>query len=547
MRSDPVGPAYRTGHRRRGLGILAVAATIPLLAGCAGAPGIAAESSEVISEGREYHDVPGLPDEALKTMNLPQYASGKWSIFAQDLDSGETVIDLNGGRMAEPGSFTKTYSVGAAWTKWGPDHTITTPVKQSGTVTDGTLTGDLVLVGQGDLTMGGRTKDDGTVDFTNLDHNDANPLPGATLTREDPLTGLDNLAAQVKKAGINAVAGDVVIDDRLFAGELDGEPITPILVNQNLLDVLITPGTQGEQSSAALTPVVAPWRLVSEVVTVAAGEKTLIDTPEISPDDPSTIVVRGSIAADSDPVLKVFVLEDPATFARTAFIEALQRAGVAVSADLTAPNPQGSLADRAAVDALPSVAELESLPLKEEATYVMKVSYNRGAQTLVCRLAAEAGDPGCESGMSVLQDIWEEAGLDTTGAALVDGSGLDGNFITPENAVQIQTIMAERPDAELWRDTLPILGVDGSLADVQSDSPAAGNVFAKTGTLLGWDAFNKRYRLTTKTLGGIMHTAKDRRLAFTIIMNQGFTDDIAGVFSANDDVGAVAAAIQEAY
>ena len=49
--------------------------------------------------------------------------------------------------------------------------------------------------------MGGRTKPDGTVDFANLDHNDANPIPGATLTPEDPLAGLDELAAQVKRPG----------------------------------------------------------------------------------------------------------------------------------------------------------------------------------------------------------------------------------------------------------------------------------------------------------------------------------------------------------
>ena len=58
------------------------------------------------------------------------------------------------------------------------------------------------------MTMDGRTKPDGTVDFANLDHNDANLLPGATLTPENPLTGLNKLAAQVRRSGHPAgVAG----------------------------------------------------------------------------------------------------------------------------------------------------------------------------------------------------------------------------------------------------------------------------------------------------------------------------------------------------
>jgi D-alanyl-D-alanine carboxypeptidase/D-alanyl-D-alanine-endopeptidase (penicillin-binding protein 4) len=149
--------------------------------------------------------------------------------------------------------------------------------------------------------------------------------------------------------------------------------------------------------------------------------------------------------------------------------------------------------------------------------------------------------------MSEAGRIWKDAGLDITGASLIDGSGLDGNYITAENAVQIQTIMAERPDAERWRDTLPILGVDGSLSTVQVDSPAAGKVFAKTGTLVGGDSFNGRARLGTKTLGGVMETESGRNVAFAIIMNQGFADGIEGVFKANDDVGAVAAVIQQGY
>ena len=527
----------------RAAGVLVAASAVALTTGCvAGSP---ATPSSPTGAPVAYSSVPGLPDAALPVMNQPQYANGRWLISVADLDTGEVLIDLDGDRMAEPGSFVKTYSAGAAWVKWGPESTVTTPVKSTGTVQDGTLTGDLVLVGAGDLTLGGRTKPDGTVDYTDLDHNDANPLPGATLTPEDPLAGLDDLAAQVKASGITAVLGDVVVDDRLFEGSLDEQPITPIIVNQNLIDVVVTPGAVGQPAAATLSPVVAPWTIVSDVQTVEAGGPTSITAPVADAD--GTIRVSGTIAADSGAQLKVYAFADPARFARTAFIEALGRAGVTVSADPVAPNPETTLPETAAVAALPSVAELVSLPLGEEVTYVMKISYNRGAQTLVCRLAVAAGSTDCDDGMAEAHDIWAAAGLDVTGASLIDGSGLSGNVITPENAVQIQSIMAARPDAEAWKATLPVLGVDGSLAVVQTESPAAGHVFAKTGTLLGYDEFNARFRLITKTLGGVMDTAGGRRLAFTIMMNQGFSADAAGVLGANEDVGAVAAAIQQAY
>ena len=487
-----------------------------------------------------------IPEAALEVMNQPQYENARWMISVSDLDTGEVLIDLDGDKMAEPASFTKSYSVGAAWLNWGPDHQIVTPVKRSGKLVGATLEGDLVLVGKGDITLGGRTKPDGTVDYTNLDHNDANPIPGATLTTEDPLTGIDDLAAQVKASGIDSVTGDVIVDDRLFQGELAGEPITPIVVNQNLIDVLVTPGKEGEPATVEMTPAVAPWHIVGEVETVAAGKDTSISDPEAS-EQGGELIVGGTIAADSEPVLKVYALEDPSTFARTAFIEALGRAGVTVSSDPVATNSTTALPDKDAVDALPSVAEFESLPLAEQAKYVMKISYNRGAQAYVCLLAVEAGADDCSTGISEVGRIWTEAGLDIKGASLIDGSGLNGNFITADNGVALQTIMAERPDAERWKATMPILGVDGSLAMVQTDSPAAGHVFAKTGTLMGGDDLNGRFRLNTKALGGVMETEGGRNLAFVVIMNQGFTSDIAGVFQANDDVGAVVASIQQGY
>ena len=93
---------------------------------------------------------------------------------------------------------------------------------------------------------------------------------------------------------------------------------------------------------------------------------------------------------------------------------------------------------------------------------------------------------------------------------------------------------------------LPILGVDGSLALVSQGGPAAGKVAAKTGTLFGVDLFNERYRIATKALGGYIDAKSGRRLAFAIISTDSVFPDIQGVFAANDDVGDVATAIQQA-
>lgn len=489
--------------------------------------------------------VPGLDASALAVMNDPAYAQGQWAIAVKDLRTGESLVALNDRTLFEPGSVVKTYSTGAAWQQFGPDSTLVTPVRRTGEITDGTLAGDLILVGQGDLTMGGRTKPDGTVDYTNLDHNDANAIPGATLTTEDPLAGLDDLAAQVKSAGVNSVSGDVIVDDRLWAAHhLENGPVTPIIINQNVIDFTTTPGQVGQSATSDLRPAVAPWTVTSQVQTVAAGGKTEI---KVASPQFGSVVLTGTIAADSAPVVNTYAFDDPARFARTAFIEALGRAGVTVTADPVAVNPEAALPDQSAVSGLPAVAQLTSLPLREEAEYVMKISYNLGAETLVCRLAVAAGSTSCGDGLAKAAEIWSAAGLDTKGATLIDGSGLPGNLITAANQADLQIIMASRPDAEQWRAVLPILGVDGSLTMVQPDGPAAGKVFAKTGTLGSGDLFNDRLRLGSKSLGGYIDAASGRRLAFAIISTNSVFADIQGVFAANDDVGKVATAIQQTF
>src|SRR5262249_9421593 len=158
--------------------------------------------------------------------------------------TGKTVYEQNADKLVLPASTTKLYSCAAALDALGTDYRFETPVYRRGEVKDGKLTGDLVLVASGDLTLGGRTDPSGKMAYTNQDPIYANGQIRATITDTDPLAGLKDLARQVKAAGITHVTGDVLIDDRLFAratGSGSGPGlITPIVVNDNVVDAIVT-------------------------------------------------------------------------------------------------------------------------------------------------------------------------------------------------------------------------------------------------------------------------------------------------------------------
>jgi D-alanyl-D-alanine carboxypeptidase/D-alanyl-D-alanine-endopeptidase (penicillin-binding protein 4) len=187
------------------------------------------------------------------------------------------------------------------------------------------------------------------------------------------------------------------------------------------------------------------------------------------------------------------------------------------------------------------------LSLEENATCILKVSYNRGAQTQVCMLAASVGSTDCDDGFPEMAKVLTEAGLVTKQASLVDGPGLPGNFVTGASVTQLMQVLDNRPDAQRWMEAMPIMGVDGSVAEVQKDSPAAGRVYAKTGTLGAGDLLNQRLRVETKALGGYIEAKSGRKLAMAIIVNQAMFDDIEGVFAANEDLGKIATSLYEAY
>jgi len=450
------------------------------------------------------------------------YTQAHWGVLIVDSTTGETVYARNEKKLFAPASTTKLYTCAAALAAFGHDHKFVTPVHCRGEIDkQGMLQGDLIMVASGDPSFGSRTTPEGTLAFRNGDHTYANGSE-AELTETNPLLAFQDLAKQIKAAGVKSVEGEVLIDDRLFqpTQSTGSGPsvVTSILVNDNVIDLTFTPGEKpGTPAKVVARPVSAYYQLDVVVNTGEKGSAVQI-TYDIA--NGYSIIVRGSIPLGSKPVLRVLSVDEPAMFARTVFIEALRNEGIRVRAALARPaNVDFPAAD--GYDKLPKIADHTSPPLSELLKVILKVSHNLYASTLPCLLGAKNGSRTLAGGLKEEGRLLRKLGVDTSTISFGGGAGgSNADAVTPLATVQLLTAMAKRPDWPAYKAALPVLGVDGTLAEVvEKDSPARGKVFAKTGTLFWNDGLNGRSLLRSKALAGVMTTKSGRELTIAVFVN----------------------------
>jgi D-alanyl-D-alanine carboxypeptidase/D-alanyl-D-alanine-endopeptidase (penicillin-binding protein 4) len=453
-------------------------------------------------------------------INGPDYKHAHWGIWVADAQTGEELYTRDALHLFFPASTTKLYSCAAAMADLGSDYRFHTPVYARGQIKDGKLNGQLILRAVGDLTMGGRTDDQGHMAFKDDDHIYANGNNNGALTATDPLAGLKELARQVAKAGIHEIAGDVLIDDRLWVESSGSGPdvLTPIMINDNLVDILITPATEvGKPAEATIRPGTSYIQMDAQVDTVDSGKPTRVD---IIPIGPSSFALRGQIAKGAKPLLRIFAVGDPAAFARALFIEVLVQAGVHVrGSKLQAPTSE--LPEEDGYLVLPRVATFDSPPLSEAIKVTLKVSHNLYGSTLPLLIAAKHGRRTLTDGLRLQGKKLAEMGVDVASISFGGGAGgSNADAVTPRATGGLLQALAKRPDYPAFEAGLPILGVDGTLASaVPAGSPARGHVHAKTGTLFWYDRMNDRNLLTSKALAGTMTTASGRKLIVCLFVN----------------------------
>jgi len=441
-------------------------------------------------------------------------------------------------------SVRKLYSVATALNVVGADHSFVTPVYSIGVVdSSGKLTGNLILKASGDLTFGGRQKPDGTVDFTDFDHNDARGFGGAILTPEDPLTALNDLAQQVRASGITSVDGDVIIDDRLFDAfrvPNGNVLISPIVINENVIDVTLSPGASAGQAG------VLDWRPRTSAMTMQGTSLTTAASSNAdilvsgdalnaaplsclaAPGCKGTLSSNESLSAPAtiplgyvSPLVgnglyvSILRVEDPPSFARTAFIDALVRAGVSVSAPAVQPNQTSALPPTQDYASAAQVASFTSMPYSEFAKLVLKVSLNTGANlSLMYQGLAQGVRTVGDALTTERKFLTGTLGLDGTGFNFpTNGSGTPDSQATARTTATLLTAMSRLPVYPVYRDALSILGVDGSLAAVGKNVVGKEHIFVKSGATVAND------EMVAMNMAGYIEAKSGRILAYALFVN----------------------------
>jgi D-alanyl-D-alanine carboxypeptidase/D-alanyl-D-alanine-endopeptidase (penicillin-binding protein 4) len=471
-------------------------------------------------------DTRSLAPRINSILSDPDLARGFWGIQVVSLTTGEILYSQNADKLFIPASNTKLFTTAAALGLIGPNYrartTVETPGSQDG---HGRLTGDLFLVGRGDPNLSGRIL----------------PYNLRTERSDLPIKVLEDLADELVKKGIKYVDGDVIADDSYFAFErygegwtqddlvwADGAPVSALTINDNVLFVSIDPANRpGERALVKIAPFSDYYQIDNRIITTPAGtgRKIFINR------EPGSMVLTlwGNMPLGDPGANEALAVEDPAGFAAALFRSLLEKRGIVIYGHTRTRHTELASLSTFSVTALatahgggdthtqPSsskepqvLASYDSKPLSDDLRVINKVSQNLHAEILLRLLGREKGTAGTiEGGLEVVKSFLTQAGIPSGEYVFYDGSGLSRqNLVTPHAVVALLQYVAKQPWGLLYSETLPVAGIDGSLADRFHGTPAQGLVLAKTGSLDH-----------VKSLSGYANTVSGDRIAFSIFSN----------------------------
>ncbi|MEJ7809118.1 MAG: D-alanyl-D-alanine carboxypeptidase/D-alanyl-D-alanine-endopeptidase [Gemmatimonadaceae bacterium] len=455
-----------------------------------------------------------------------EFRNMHWGVLVVDALDGDTLYSHNAGKLFMPASNQKILTGATALAQLGPDFRFRTTFAACGQVRRGTLQGDLVVHGRGDPSFSDAMRGDAMIPMREV---------------------ADSLAAH----GIRRIRGSIIAGADAFPDAPHGfgwawddftEPysagVDELFFNEGFARIVLTPNPRRTRGA-----VIATSRPIRTYPRVEARQLTLLSASVDSVERrrarattvPDTATrgyrLEGAVAVRDSTVLTVAYPEQRAAFL-AALREGLAERGVKVEGASVRPRADApAMAHCVGADTLYT---LSSPPLREIMPVFEKPSQNQIGEILLKTLGLEkTGVGSADSGRRVVERQLAAWGATPDGAAVRDGSGLSRHdYVSPETLVRVLGAMRRDTAFRVFYDALPIAGVDGTIANRMRNTPAEGNLRAKTGTI------DK-----ARSLSGYVTAADGRPLVFSILSNN-FTAPVAAVTRVQDAIGARLAALR---
>ena len=467
------------------------------------------KTSPAATPQQQLQTIEELQSKIRQRLNAPEVRRGRVGVKIVSLASGKVVFENDADKYFMPASNQKNFTVATGFERLGPDFRFVTSV-YSNSLPDssGTIKGDVRVFGRGDVSIS-------TAFF------------GTTPT--DPNTyfkGIDRLVDKIAAAGVKKIDGSLLADDSYFKGfyipdtwEWDdlqayyGAEVSALPINDNAVDLAVTPGTAGGPCIANILPGNALFQINNTCITTnGPPRRTLSVTKRI---DRNILDITGTMPTNDAGYRTSIAITRPADLFVALLKRRLESSGIIVT------GAARSLALNIPREANPvEIAKLESVPYREIAGKTMKPSQNMFTETILWAIGENAraknpnptgGSPltSAQLGIAEVKSFLSSIGIPSDGILPYDGSGLSRhNLITPNAVVSLYAYMAKSANAKAWRDSLTIGGVDGTLRNRFVGTAAANNMRGKTGTIDQVSA-----------LSGYVKTAAGEELIVSFIVN----------------------------
>ena len=389
---------------------------------------------------------------------------------------GRKIVDINSSQMLVPASNMKLISTGAALHKFGPDHRYETAIAHDGRIVDGTLEGNIYILGGGDPTLG-------SIDSI------ATPITKTFAQWTDI----------IKSAGIKRINGRIIGDGRYFDSGIEeptwlaedigtyyGAGTTGLMFYENMQSFNVSAGRAiGDSINISPSYPEVPWMEFRYNCTTGekgTGDRLFMFTSDLAP----IAEIRGTFGVDRKPKRLDCSNKFPEYTCAYYFGEYLKSCGISSCGvgDFRLDRswtPNGELA---------VLGKTYSPKLSSIIFETNHISNNVFAETLLRSLGKDlTGSASYDSSYVAIYKVMSELKVDTSrGCRIKDGSGLSRqNYISSDFLCRFLKGMMDSQYFAEFAQSLPSPGKNGTLLYNMKKSPEAlkTRIKVKSGSMNG--------------------------------------------------------------